>query len=429
MAATPAASPSDPLPGRTGREQPDRAARSGSAAAAPEARAADGAVDRHFSLVRGDLPFRIQRALGLIPARGLGVGRRALLAAVATWLPVALAAAVAGRFGPGSVPEPLLEHFGVHARLLVGIPALILGEALLDMVTAWAIPQFARRGLVSAAGRPRFEAILRSTAARRDDWRPWAVIAALVVGWTAAIPPAWSAHELNWASGDAQALGLWVGGAWFRLVARPLFTALVLGWLWRLALLTTMMARIARLDLDLVPTHADRAAGLGFLAFLPAAFAPATFAVAAVLSALWAHDVVYHGARLASFQLPLAAYLVVAATLLLAPIAVFTAPLSRARRAGLDDYGALVARHGRLVRRRWILGHTLSDDALLNAPEVGPVADTVALFDVVARTRAVPIGIRTLILIAVPILLPMLPLIAVKVPIGEALLKIVQTLR
>jgi hypothetical protein len=29
-----------------------------------------------FSLVRGDWPFRLQRAVGLIPADGLGVGRR-----------------------------------------------------------------------------------------------------------------------------------------------------------------------------------------------------------------------------------------------------------------------------------------------------------------------------------------------------------------
>jgi hypothetical protein len=43
-------------------------------------------------------------------------------------------------------------------------------------------------------------------------------------------------------------------------------------WLWRLTLLVILLKRIAGLDLALVPTHADRAGGLGFLEKLPTAF-------------------------------------------------------------------------------------------------------------------------------------------------------------
>ncbi len=36
-------------------------------------------------------------------------------------------------------------------------------------------------------------------------------------------------------------------------MTRPLFTALLLAWMWRLALVTSLLWRIARLDLELVP--------------------------------------------------------------------------------------------------------------------------------------------------------------------------------
>jgi hypothetical protein len=69
------------------------------------------------SLVRDDLPFRLQRRVGLIPrAGGLGAGRRALFWGVLTWLPIAVWAWWIGRALPeqGQAVEPLLQHFGVH---------------------------------------------------------------------------------------------------------------------------------------------------------------------------------------------------------------------------------------------------------------------------------------------------------------------------
>jgi hypothetical protein len=58
-----------------------------------------------FSLVRGDWPFRIQRAVGLIPADGLGVGRRALALVLLTWVPIVLWASLTDRALPGHVLE------------------------------------------------------------------------------------------------------------------------------------------------------------------------------------------------------------------------------------------------------------------------------------------------------------------------------------
>jgi hypothetical protein len=381
-----------------------------------------------FSLVRGDLLFRAQRAIGLIPAQGLGVGRRTLLAMIVTWLPLEIAATLAHWLWAGETAEPLLQHYGVHVRFLVGVPLLILGDALAQTVCQRVVPHFVHSGIITT-DRPRFVAAVERITAMRDGWRPAIVILGLVVSW-ALTGPTWNQHAPRWAVTDppAAAAAAAFGLAWYNFVSRPIFSALLLLWLWRLILMTMLMWRVSRLDLALVPTHPDRAGGLGFVSVLPLAFAPPILATSAMLAGRWVHDAVYHDVPLAAFTTPLASFVIVAALAVLVPVLVFAPPLGAARRQALLDYGTLVGEHHRLVRRRWLFGERLRDDALLNAPELGPVADTIAMYDAVARMRPVPADRWVVITIAALLLLPMLPLVAVEVGLREALLKVVQTL-
>jgi hypothetical protein len=387
----------------------------------------DAAVE--FSLVRGDAFFRLQRALGLIPAHGLGVPRRGFLAALVTWVPLVLAAAAANRLWPGAIDEPLLQHFGVHVRFLVAVPLFIIDDVVAHRVFSGIMPYFVSSGLVTAADRPRFVEIVRRTTAWRDGWRPWVAIAGLVVAWSLASPAVlWDAHELNWAVSDPPLPALRFAVFWYRFVAKPIFVTLLLVWLWRLILATALMWRISRLDLALVPTHPDEAAGLGFLEVVPLAFVAPAFAISAVLGGRWAHDVVYHGAPLKALMVPMGAFVVFTALGLLVPLMVFMRPLWMARRQAMFQYGALVGEHHRRLRRRWILGEELGDDAMLEAPELGSGAYSGRLFDAVSGVKPVPVGKRILFAIVLLIVLPMLPLIAAEVDLGDGLKKVLQTL-
>ena len=253
-------------------------------------------------------------------------------------------------------------------------------------------------------------------------------IAGIVIAWTFAGSMVWDEHELSWATGESPLFALQFGVFWFRYVARPIFETLLLVWLWRLILATALMWRISRLDLVLVPTHPDEAAGLGFLEVVPLAFVAPAFAMSAVLSGRWAHDAVYHGATLSTLALPMGVFVVFTVLGLLVPLLVFMPRLWATRRRALLDYGALVGEHHRRLRRRWILGDRLVDDAMLEAPELGPGAYSGRLYDAVWHVMPVPVGKRILLAIALLVMLPMLPLIAVEVHLGDALLKIVRTL-
>jgi hypothetical protein len=385
------------------------------------------ADDLALSVVRGDALLRAQRAIGLVPREGLGVGRRALVLALLSWAPIAVWALIFDRALPGAADEPLLQHFGIHVRCLVAIPLFVLAESVAHGVTTRLVPHFVHSGLVAEGDRARFREILGGVARLRDATLPWAAMAGLLIAWLVLGPGPAASHELVWA-GEPATGGFGFGALWFRWVTLPVFLALLLAWLWRLALVTVLCLRLARLDLALVPTHPDGAGGLGFLERLPAAFSPVVLAISTVLASRWAHDVVYHGVHVQSLRMPMITFGVVILVLFLAPLLPWRRPLAAAKRRAELEYGALVAAHGRLVRRRWILGEPVGDDPILAAPELGPVADTLALYEATRRMRTFPIGRRSLLAVLLPAALPLIGVLAIEIPVKDLLLQVLKTL-
>lgn len=378
------------------------------------------------SLIEDEAPRRWQQAVGIIPREGLGVGRRAFLLAMIAWLPLAVWAIIKGRAFPGQFSEPLLGHYGVHIRCLLAIPLFVMAEGTVHGATRDLLAQLLRRGVVreDSALQEAVGGVLRL----RRQMLPWIIVAAVTLAWIV-LPETQPRHELLWADeGHPSPLSHGFGGWWFLYVSRTIYVALGFGWFWRLLLLGILLRRIAKLDLNLVPTHPDGFAGLGPIARIPAAFAPVILAVSAVLASGWAHNVVFHGVTLASLRIPALSFLAIMLVLFISPVLSFTPVLTAARRVGLQEYGELIARHGRGVRERWIKGQAVPDDGLLAAPEIGPVADTIALYDAVWRIRPVLVNKATIATVLGAIIIPLIAVIAIRVPVGNLLLGLLKAL-
>ena len=379
-----------------------------------------------FSPVDGEAPLRWQRAVRLAPRDGLGVARRAIFFALVAWLPIAFWALIRGRFIQAAAGEPLLQHYGVHVRCLVAIPLLILGEATLHKAALRYFPQFISSGLIDDATRPAFEAVLRSFRRWREMSRPWMLMIGAALALTLVDPAASHGDAMSWALDEKGGLGF--GGVWFVYVVRPLFVALLLGWLWRLALLVVFFARLGTLNLSFVPSHPDRLGGLGFLEKLPTAFAPVSLALSATIASRWAHEIVYHQQSITALKLPAAMFVVVWSLLLLAPFVPLMPVLRAAKRAALPNYAAMVAEQGRLVRRRWIDGTTKAEGPLLEPEGVGVIADAATMYGAVRSMRILPIGKASLVAVVVPLATPMFVVAALQIPIRTLLLGLVKTL-
>lgn len=379
-----------------------------------------------FSLVRGDLLFRLQRAVGLIPADGLGLVRRALFWALLGWLPVALWALYINRALPGGFPEPLLAHYGVHARLLIAVPLLILAEGPASALVQGILRHFVESGIVPVGQRAWFDAAVASAARLRDATLPWVAIIACAIAVVTLSEVVLHPHEIDWAQSGSVGDGAGFGGLWYMYVGRSIFYTLVFGWLWRIVLVAVLMWRVARLELSLVPTHPDRTAGLGFLERLPGGFAPLALAVGVVLASRWAHDAVYHGLSLPGLKVEMIGFVALCVVVFALPLFAFHAPLKRAKKRALLDYGELVGRHGRLVHKRWIEGREVGQPPILEAPELGPVADTAAMYDAVRSMRSVPLGKNSVLPVALAAALPIVAVLALQLPVKALVLTLLK---
>ncbi len=382
-----------------------------------------------FSPIRGGPLYHLQRSVRLVPRGGLGLGRRAVLLALIAWVPLAVWAYLHTRLVSG-VDEPLLRHFGIPARALIAIPLLVLAEGGFETATVRDLRYLITSGLLPVSKLPALQAILARATRMRDSW-PAFLLGMAVVGAVVWYGTTGFAHldALNWAvmreSGDAQ---LGFGGFWFLCVLMPLFWILVLHWLWRVAMVTWVFWRISRIGLVLAPTHPDGAAGLGFLERFPGVFAPVAFALGVVAASAFGHDILHHGAHVKELAPAMGLLTIVTIGLFLAPLLAFAPLLLATKREALRTYGTLVARHSRLVDAKWIHGEAVADADVLDAPELGPVADVQALYEAIRNIRPAPIGRSSVVRIALATLVPLLPVVALEIPLVVVLKRLLSAL-
>lgn len=387
--------------------------------------ASSASASAGFSPIENEAPLRWLRRLHLVPADGLGARRRALFLALLTWLPIVAWAVLAGQ-APAAAGESLMHHYGVHVRCLVVIPLLILAEPILQRKLKSIMAKLAQTALVDPQMRERFDATCAGVVRLWRASLPWVLGIALAIAWSLVD----RAHEyedaMSWALDGRGELGF--GGWWFGYVVRPIFLVLLLGWLWRILLISWWFWRVGQLELSLVPTHPDRTGGIAFVQKLPSAFALVTLALSAQLASRWAHEIVYHSASLVAYRQPVILFTVIWTLLLLLPLFSLAPVLNRVRRRSVAEYSQLVGKQGRLVHRRWVEGAQVAEEPILDAPEIGPVADAAAMYESVKKMHRVPIGKSSLVLIIVPLAIPLLLAAALQVPLKELLLKLVKTL-
>jgi hypothetical protein len=382
-----------------------------------------------FSIIRDDFAYKLQRRLGLIPANGLGIVRRTIFWSLAAWLPIVVWAFFTGRLTDHVANEPLMGHFGIHVRFLIAVPLLIIAGGVVHFAMARLLPQFITAGTVPAEELPRLKQIIVRIARLRSASTPWLIIFGIVAARATIGDILLEAHEIEWATTpSADHVNLGFGAWWFLYVGRPIYLTLQLAWIWRIILLFMLFRRIAGLKLSLVPTHPDRAGGLGFLAGIPGAFAPIMFATTVVIAGMFAHDVVYHGVSVKSLYVEMGVVVVTLVLLFLSPMLAFSGTLSRTRRKALLEYGALVSQHGRLVRERWIENRSTPEDAVLGASELGPVVDVSSMYDLVTAMRSVPLAKSSVAPLIIAAAAPMLAVLAIEIPIAELLRTLLRAL-
>ncbi|HTO69489.1 MAG TPA: hypothetical protein VMR31_06475 [Myxococcota bacterium] len=378
--------------------------------------------DDELAIETGGPTWQIWLRIGLAPAHPAPLARRALVLAGIAWLPPLLLSLRSGLAYGDAVPVPYLRDFSVYARFVFVVLVLTFADASVGARLRTTLLRFGEAKLVLPGSERAFlDAVLR---ARRRVASPLAEAVMLAGSYALA----WLVlrRELGngvstWhalASGDGEAIT--GAGWWYVLVSLPIFYFLFLRWAYRGALWTALLGRISRLELRLVATHPDQAAGLGFLAHGQAGFAPLVLAASASLSSALGTQVIYEHAPLEQFYPTLAAFVVLVLVVVLAPLLAFAPRLVRLKHESLFEYGALATGHDDAFRAKWVRKDA-DRAALLGDPDPSSLADLGTGYDRVEAMRPFPFDRAAIGPIAVAAILPMLPLIATKVPLSEIL--------
>jgi hypothetical protein len=200
-------------------------------------------------------------------------------------------------------------------------------------------------------------------------------------------------------------------GIWYVFLSIPIVQFILLRWYVRLFIWYRFLWQVSRIDLNLIPTHPDRAGGLGFLGAISYAFGPVLFGQGAMLTGLIASRVLYHGDSLLSFRLQAGSFVVFFVCVIFAPLIMFTAQMARARRNGLAEYGLLAQRYVEGFQEKWVVEYGSNSGELLGTGDIQSLADLGNSYTVVNEMRLVPFGLQDMTRLAAATAAPLLPLL------------------
>jgi hypothetical protein len=213
-------------------------------------------------------------------------------------------------------------------------------------------------------------------------------------------------------------------GYWYIFVSRPLYQFIVIRWYFRVFIWARFLWQTSRLELNLIPTHPDRAAGLGFLGMSSAAFVPLLMAHGAMLAGLIANPIFFAGAKLTDFKMEIVGWVAFILLLVLGPLLVFSPLLMRAKRTGLREYGILASRYVSEFDLKWVRGGASDDEPLVGSGDIQSLADLGNSFQVIREIKPFPFGRDTVIQLVVFTILPGLPLVLTMIPLEELITKL-----
>ena len=366
--------------------------------------------------------FNLQKRVGLIKQNAPHVKRRALLAALLTWLPLLILSALQGTAFGHSVPVSFMRDFSAHTRFLLAVPLLVLAENVVGPRIAAAAGHFVRSGVVIDKDFQRFDEIIDRTLRARDSILAEVVILVLAYVFSIVAFKGTAIHVSTWygtrtESGES----LTWAGMWLVGFCIPLYQFLIFRWLWRLFLWFQFLARVRNLDIQLFPTHPDLAAGLGFVGGAQRFFGIILFAFSVGSTGVIARDVVYDKIPLESFAPAIATYVAVALIIVLGPLVLFTGTLLKTKRIGLLQYGTLGTAYTGLFHKKWIEHDNPDHDPLLGARDIQSLADLGNSYSIITKMKPIPLDPRTLIHLVVASLLPMTPLLLTVMPLKDVL--------
>ena len=385
--------------------------------------------EHDFSPVLGGPLFQLLRRTHLDGDHLELLYRRILVITLVAWLPLLLLVILASPAGSSVGWFLFLRDVETHVRFLVALPVLIAAELLVHLRTRPVVKCFVERHIVLSQDLPRFDRAISSAVRLRNSvvLEAGLLLFVYTVGlwlWHSRV----ALHTSTWYALPGARWHLTPAGYWYVFVSIPLVQFILLRWYLRLFIWFRFLWQVSRINLNLIPTHPDRCAGLAFLGKSAYAFGPILFAQGAMLAGVVASRVLYGGESLLGFKLQIGGFIVFFVVAILAPLLMFTPKLARAKRKGLAEYGLLAQEYVENFQQKWVLGNPSNSEELLGTGDIQSLADLGNAYALVREMRPVPFGLDDITRLAAATAAPLVPLLLTIFSPEELIQRIIKVL-
>jgi hypothetical protein len=380
--------------------------------------------DEDFSIIKGGLMERALMFLRIVkPGDPKNAIRKIIFFIAITWVPLLIFTLASGLFWTDEVQIPFLYDFPVHTRFLLALPLLVLAEGIADKRIKLIINQFSKAGLLHEDGKAKFE--LAKARADRMVENPWAeaffmvfIIANLGLRiWKHLPDPTTSTWQLQEIGKNVSiSSGTW----WFVTISMPIFQFIVFRWLWRWIIWLRLHFMISKSNLNLTPTHPDKAGGIGFLGEPPAPFGMVTLAFGLVISSIIGKSMIFNGEDIAGHYVTIGVFVCLCIVINIVPLLVYFGPLRLTRIRGIFEYSALIHKHHLQFTSKWFESNP-NEELLIGNPDISSMCDFSPVYDSVEKMHLFPFDIKTMLTVVLTSIVPLLPLAALIMPIGDLL--------
>jgi hypothetical protein len=379
-------------------------------------------TDYDFSIINGGMFDHFLKLIGVNKTGSKSTLRKIIFYTGLTWIPLAILTAIEGSFWGNHVDVPFINEFATHIRLLLAIWILVLAEGIVDKRVKYSVNQFNKSGILSESGKEKFErAKIIADRMCESYWAEGIILFLIIVNLIFRITintidlTTWILPDKN----NTSTMSL--AGYWALIISFPVFQFIILRWFWRWIIWLRLLFLIAKVDLQLLPTHPDKSGGLGFLGESPLPFGIFTFVLSIVFSGMLAERVVFLEEVLQEQYLLIAVFVLFCVIINMVPLLPFIGPLISARSKGISNYHAMIAHHHREFENKWLTQKTQNKESLLGHTDASSAADISAVYELAENMTIFPFNLKTMAVTVLISIVPIISVFAIQLPMAEML--------
>jgi len=381
--------------------------------------------EENFSLTENGFITHVLKKFNIEHKRGL----LAIFILCLTWLPLAIITAIDGTLYSGT-GLPFLKDLAIQGRLLVGIFLLIMIKHIVYRQIPRVL-QYIAEVLIPPNEKERFITGALRRAKIGTDSKLSEIILVLAIAIYALSPADPTTLFMTQRGSGSWLISqkdgkevLSVAGNWAQYISIPIFQFLLLRWLWRYIVWVILLYRISKVNLILKPTHPDGSGGIGIILLAQRNFLMFFMACGMAISCVMINFLLNTGISFDTLKIQILGYIIFSIIMIIFPLLFFMRKLAKTKYDGLLDLSRAGLNLSNKYEEEWVKPMGTEKNIAEDTVDPSMQVDYSGVYLLLQDLRIIPIRLGDVMIMAVALYLPFIPIFFIQFSVVELLQKL-----